>query len=57
MRSCIADGLLRYMDQDLTFKQDNRSDDTRTQSDSCFDDCIGDTDVPLPRQHQLETDD
>jgi len=55
MRSCIADGLLRYMD--LTFKQDNRSYYTRTQSDSCFDDCIGDTDVPLPRQHQLETDD
>ena len=54
MRSCIADGLLRYMDQDLTFKQDNRSYDTRTQSDSCFDDCIGETNVPLHKQKQLE---
>jgi hypothetical protein len=55
MRSCIAHGLLRYMD--LTFKQDNRSYHSCTQSDSCFDDCIGETDVPLDTQEELETAD
>lgn len=52
VNACTADPMLRS--RDLTFKQDNRSYHARTQPDSCFDDCIRETDVPLHQQKRLE---